>query len=85
MNVREQIAELNPEALFCDGFDEALIGAASRFGISDVAAYDYDKVIAALMRDGKAEAEAVEFFEFNVIGAWMGDNTPVFVRLLPVK
>ena len=23
--------------------------------------------------------EAIEYFEFNVVGAWVGDNTPVFI------
>ena len=25
--------------------------------------------------------DAVEYFEFNVIGAWVGPHTPVFVHL----
>jgi len=61
------------------------IGVARRFGMNEVACYDYDKVIAALMKDKMTEEEAVEFFMFNQIGAWMGENTPVFVRLLPTK
>jgi len=83
--MRTQIAEFNAEALFMDGYDDALIGVARRFGMNEVACYDYDKVIAALMKDKMTEEEAVEFFMFNQIGAWMGENTPVFVRLLPTK
>jgi hypothetical protein len=30
---REEIAEINPEALFCDGFDEAIIGMAERINL----------------------------------------------------
>ena len=29
--------------------------------------------------DGMTEEEAIEYFEFNQIGAWMGDNTPCFI------
>jgi hypothetical protein len=83
--MRTLISEFNPEALFMDGHDDALIGVASRYGISDVACYDYDKVIAAHVKDGMSEEEAVEFFEFNQIGAWLGENTPVFVRLLSAE
>lgn len=79
---RIKVAELNEEALFADGFDEAIIGVAERFGMPPVAAYDYEKVIAALMKDGMDRDGAEEYFDFNIGGAWMGDNTPVFVRLL---
>jgi len=33
MNLKEQIAEENPEILFADDFDESLIGIAHRFGL----------------------------------------------------
>ena len=29
-------------------------------------------------RDGMSDEEAVEYFEFNVTGAWVGENTPIF-------
>lgn len=86
--MRKVVAEVNPDAFFCDGFDEAIIGTAERFGFpAPVAAYDYDKVIKLLVAAGCAsEEQAVEYFQFNVIGAWVGDNTPVFVtRLSPKK
>lgn len=85
MVTREQIAEINPDALFCDGHDDALIGVASRFGVTSVACYDIDKVVQGLMKDGMSEDEAIEFFDFNIIGAWVGEQTPVFVRLLQPK
>ena len=31
------------------------------------------------LRRGMSEEEAVDFFEFNVAGAYMGPNTPMFV------
>ena len=80
--LRDQIAEFNSEALFCDGYDHALVGVAERFGMNPVAAYDYDKIIQTLVDGGCSHEEAVEFFEFNIVGAWMGENTPVFIRPL---
>jgi hypothetical protein len=29
--------------------------------------------------------EAEEFFEFNTIGAWLGDATPVFIDMRPAE
>jgi hypothetical protein len=77
--IQEQAGE---EALLADGFEEAFIGMGERFGMEPVAAYDRDKCIDILIqRDQMTYEEAGEFFEFNVIGAWVGDLTPVFVTL----
>jgi hypothetical protein len=79
---REDLAELDPDILFADGFDEALIGVVERACQPTIALYDRDKCIAILMkRDKMSDEEAVEFFEFNVIGSWVGDRTPAFAIL----
>lgn len=79
---RVELEELNPEALLADGFEEALVGVCHRFGQNPIAAYDWDACIEILKdRDGMTHEEAVEFFEYNVIEAWVGDNTPCFVSL----
>lgn len=79
--VRDHLADANPDALFCDGFDDALIGVAERFGMDPVALYDRDKYLAILIEGGASEEEAEEFFSYNVIGAWAGEGTPVFATL----
>jgi hypothetical protein len=64
--------------LFADGFDEAIIGVEERAG---VVAYDIDKIIEILMRE-MTEDEAVEYFEFNILGAYVGEKTPVYIKIL---
>lgn len=91
---RDEIAEINPEALLCDGFDDAIIGVAERINLGPVVAYDVEKIIAILSKDmevDESELEegetiemkqyemAYEYFEFNIKGAWMGEFTPVFI------
>ena len=67
--------------LKADGFDKAFLGVASRFGMDEVLAYDYDKVLKILQeRDGRGPDEALEYFHYNIIGAWVGDKTPLFVK-----
>ena len=69
------------EALVADGFDEAIIGMARQFN-QTLVVYDEDKCLSILMeRDGMTEEEAIEFFEFNVVGAYVGEGTPVYVRV----
>ena len=64
--------------LFADGFDDAIIGIAERIGMEPVVAYDTNKIIEILARDMPKE-DAVEYFEFNILGAYMGERTPVFI------
>jgi hypothetical protein len=76
----EQVAEYNEEALLIDGFEEALMGVAERINLTPVAAYNVDKILEILIeRDGMTSDEALEYFEYNIIGAWMGENTPIFI------
>lgn len=67
--------------MLVDGFEEALIGMAFRFGGVQAAAYDVEKIMEILQGQGMNEEEAVEFFEFNIIGAWVGEGTPIFVHM----
>lgn len=81
----EELFELlsEDECLLADGFEGALIGFSQQFN-KRVALYDWDKCIQILMeRDGMTEENAFEYFEFNTLGAWMGDSTPAFARLIP--
>lgn len=78
----EEISDLNPEAMMADGFDDAILGMCVQFGTSPLVAYDYGKCVKILMeRDEMTKQEAVDFMEFNVIGAYVGLNTPVFIML----
>ena len=80
MSTRERITSLLEEAIFLEPatFDEAIVGIAERFGMEPVVCYDRTRVIDILARE-MAREEAEEFFEFNTIGAWVGDATPVFI------
>ena len=40
--------------------------------------YDKQRVIEKLMKV-MTDEEAYEFFEYNQLGAWMGDGTPGFI------
>lgn len=77
---RDEIAEINPDALMLDGFDDAIIGMAERINLGPVVAYDIEKIIEVMMeRDGMDYAEALEYYSFNIQSAWMGDYTPIYI------
>ena len=65
-----------------DGLDEAIIGYCTQGPNNARIAYDYDRIIGILISQGMTEDEANEFAEFNIVGSWMGDDTPVVVTLM---
>ena len=78
--IKEELSYINELAMFADGFDDALIGIDQ---VDYVAVYDSDKCIDILMEDSDMNIqEATEYFEFNVLGSYMGEYTPRFVQLI---
>jgi len=75
--------------LLADGFEDAFIGVVESFGSAPKACYNYDACIDALMDDDfmvsdgctPTYEEAVEYLEFNVTQAYVGEHTPAFIRL----
>ena len=62
-------------------FIPAILGIAHRFGMQPIVAYDYRKVIEIFAEDMSHE-EAQEYFDYNVIGAWLGEGTPIFIEVI---
>lgn len=76
---REIVSSANSEAMFADGFDDAIMGYDS----NGIAVYNYDKCCNILMNTSDMdEGEAHEYMEFNVVGAYIGDFTPIFIHTL---
>ena len=77
--------ELPKDLLLMDGFDEALVGFVNRFGSEPVACYSFSKVIDILVKQGMSLVEAVEFHEFNQLGAFVGEQTPCFLHTREIQ
>lgn len=72
-----------PAYIKADGFDDCLIGLGFKFGNRGTLIYDQAKVIQKLIdnSEGKiTEDEAFEYYEFNILGAYVGENMPIFVE-----
>jgi hypothetical protein len=66
--------------LLADGLESAFMGIGRQFHYP-IAIYSYRKAIKILMRDHKMDREdAEEYFQFNIAGAFVGDQTPVFLQ-----
>jgi len=60
--------------LKADGFDGAIIGVDET---TMRLIYSVSKCIEILMRD-MTEEDAMEYFSFNISGAYVGDKTPIW-------
>ena len=68
------------ECLTADGFDAALVGCT--YGANVVAVYDIQRMIDVLVNEGMDHDDAVEFLEYNVVSAYLGEKTPLYVNFV---
>ena len=74
------IEEIAEGAIILDGLDDAIIGVVEEFGTGRRVLYSADKIVNILMeRDGMTWHEAVEFYDFNILGLHAGEQNPVFL------
>lgn len=72
----DRIRSINEQAILADGFDEAIIGITN----DGIVVYDINKMIDVLIRDhDMLMSEAMEYLEFNTLGAYVGEMTPVYM------
>jgi hypothetical protein len=65
--------------LLADGLENAFMGIGRQF-THPVAIYSYRKTIKILMKHGMDREGAIEYFDYNIAGAFVGDQTPVFLQ-----
>ena len=79
----EHMSELNEDALSLKGLEAAIVGYVERIGTDPIIAYDRDICLEILMMDdGLSEEEAIDHFEYNILGSWAGEGTPVFLTTI---
>jgi len=72
--------------LKADGFDDAIMGVCRICAQHDRLVYDYDACLKILMdRDEMTWEEAEDYLEFNVLGAYVGEQTPAFIHMLTME
>jgi hypothetical protein len=75
----EEILGEDENVLLADGFEDAFVGIGRQFG-KPFAVYDRFECIEILIKEGMSEEEAEEYFQYNTEGAWVGDQTPIFLE-----
>jgi hypothetical protein len=81
MGIREELAEsYSEDLLFADGYDNAIVGVCVGFDSGRVV-YSVSKMIDICMKDDEMTYEdSVEWLEFNTFGAYVGENTPIYIE-----
>jgi hypothetical protein len=62
-----------------DGYDDCIVGIVERFGQDSYFIYDKELVLEKLQKDGMSYEDALEYYEFNQLGAYVGETTPAFL------
>jgi hypothetical protein len=75
LSLREKVADMNPEAILWDGLDDAIIGIS----IDNRTVYGLNKMILLFQEQGMSEEEAMEWIDFNIISAYVGEYTPIHI------
>ena len=63
-----------------DGYDDCIAGVCTRFGSMPILIYDRSKVIRRLEADGMSRDDAEGYFEVNMLGSWVGEDTPAYLE-----
>jgi hypothetical protein len=79
-------SDFSDKILLADGFDDAFIGVGENSEGNPVAVYSIEKCLDILAEQFKDEedaiGDAIDYFEFNVKGAYVGEFTPMFINTL---
>lgn len=81
---RRRIMEVNPDAFFWDGFDVAIIGISE----DNRPVYDIYTMQSIMWSKNKKHItfdEAVEWVEYNILQAYLGDETPIHIWVMPTE
>lgn len=74
---REDLVDTYPEETFllADGFDDAILGVDET---TMRVIYSVKKCREILMEQGMNDEEALDYFNFNTRGSYVGDQTPIW-------
>ena len=73
------LKEREESVVFADGLEEAFIGIGYQFN-DPIAIYSKKKAIQYFVEQGMDEEQAYEYFDYNVIGSYVGEQTPIFLE-----
>jgi hypothetical protein len=77
----EWIDETFDVVVYPAGYEDCIVGVAEKFGGPPIAVMDLEKMLEKLEQEGMSHEEALEYFEYNILGAYVGEQTPVYMHI----
>lgn len=82
--ILDDILEQYPDETFlkADGYDDCIIGYDFGTGVSPMRLiYSVRKILDQMIQeDGMDEMDAIEYFEYNMRGGYVGEQTPIWCQ-----
>lgn len=75
LSFKEKVIEINPEAVLWDDLDDAIIGIS----IDNRVVYGLNKMLILFQTMGMSEDEAMEWIDYNILSAYVGEYTPIHI------
>lgn len=75
LSFREKVIEINPEAILWDDLDDAIIGIS----IDNRVVYGLNKMMLLFQTMGMSEDDAMEWIDYNILSAYVGEYTPIHI------
>lgn len=77
-SIRRTLVDLtgDDQLLFADGFDAAIIGVDIA---SNRVVYSHGLMMEVLVLEGMKAEDALEHLDFNVLNAYVGERTPIYI------
>lgn len=82
-NILKRIIENYPDEqiLIADGYDDCVIGYDYGNGMNAIRLiYSVQKILDQLVAEGMDEIDAIEHFEYNMRGGYVGEQTPIWCQ-----
>jgi hypothetical protein len=88
MKMTVDIDQYAEGAILLDGLESAIVGIVEEFGNGNRVLYSKQKILNILQeRDLMTMGEAEEFYDYNILGLYAGEQNAVFLDLeiTPIK
>jgi hypothetical protein len=78
--INNHLEETEQTTILYNGLENALIGIGNQYTKPPIAIYSYKHIIQQLQKNGLNYEDAIEYAEYNIIGAWVGEQTPIIIN-----
>jgi len=79
---KDILNEFAEDAVILDGFDNCIIGITEEFGVGPRILYSKDMILETLTENqNMTYHESLEYYEYNILGLYAGEQTPIFLIL----